>query len=94
MKRFTRRIRKKADAVWEASFHHPFIQELRSGTLPEEKMKYYVLQDGYYLSHFARVQSMAGSKAEDFFTVQRMAFHAQGSYEAEMTMHEQFAGML
>lgn len=94
MSHFTEELRQQADAIWEKSFSHPFIEELRAGTLPEEKMKYYVLQDGYYLSHFARVQSLAGAKAEDFHTVNRMAFHAQGSYEAEMAMHEQFTSML
>lgn len=94
MQKFAQELRQKADPIWEASFQHPFIQELREGTLSEEKMKHYVLQDGYYLSHFARVQSLAGAKAEDFITVNRMASHAQGSYEAEMAMHQKFTTML
>lgn len=91
---FAQELREKADKIWNKSFTHPFIEEMRDGILAEEKMKHYILQDGYYLSHFARVQSLAGAKAEDFMTVNRMAVHAQGSYEAEMAMHEKFTSML
>ncbi|MFB5660246.1 thiaminase II [Alteribacillus sp. HJP-4] len=94
MTTFSQKIREKADPIWQDSFRHPFIRGIAEGTLPIEKFKYYVLQDAYYLSHFARIQAAGASKAEDFYTVSRMAAHSQGSYEAEMGLHEQFADLL
>ncbi|KGX86531.1 thiaminase II [Pontibacillus marinus] len=88
---FTQECRKEADSIWEESFHHPFIQELTEGTLSFDQFRYYVLQDSYYLSHFARVQSFAGAKAEDLETTSRLAAHAQGTYQAELGLHETFA---
>lgn len=49
--------------VWEACWQEPFVQELVSGTLPMEKFKGYVLQDGVYLRELARVFAMGMSKA-------------------------------
>lgn len=92
--KFSEQLRKEADHIWEANFQHPFIKELGEGTLPLECFRYYVMQDAYYLSHFARVQSLGGTKANDLYTTSRMAAHAQGTYEAEMGLHEKFSRLL
>ena len=54
---FSQSLRKEVDSIWEASFHHPFVK-LGEGTLDLANFRYYVLQDSYYLSHFARVQTL------------------------------------
>jgi len=87
---FTQECRKEADSIWEESFRHPFIKELTEGTLSFDQFRYYVLQDSYYLSHFARVQSLAGAKADNLETTNRLAAHAQGTYQAELGLHETF----
>ncbi|ENH97276.1 transcriptional regulator [Gracilibacillus halophilus YIM-C55.5] len=92
--KFSEQLRKEVDAVWQASFQHPFVQGIGNGTLPVEKFKYYVLQDAYYLSHFARVQSLGAAKADSFERTNRMAAHAQGTYEAELELHRTFTEML
>lgn len=55
---FSQSLRKEVDSIWEASFHHPFVKKLGEGTLDLANFRYYVLQDSYYLSHFARVQTL------------------------------------
>ena len=35
--------------IWEGYHSHPFIQEMRAGTLPIEKFRYYMIQDYIYL---------------------------------------------
>ncbi|MFC3038703.1 thiaminase II [Virgibacillus xinjiangensis] len=92
--RFSEELREAANPIWEASFRHPFIKELGEGTLPLACFRYYVMQDAYYLSHFAKAQSIGAAKAEEFYTTSRMASHAQGSYEAEMGLHETFYHLL
>lgn len=91
---FSAMIRNEADPIWKKSFEHRFIKGIADGTLPLKCFKYYVMQDSYYLSHFARVQSLAAAKASDAHTTNRLAIHAQGSYEAEMALHQGFAGRL
>ncbi|ASS90853.1 MAG: thiaminase II [Bacillaceae bacterium] len=92
--KFTEKIRTKADPIWQASFDHPFVKGIADGSLPLECFRYYVLQDSYYLSHFAKVQSYGAAKANDLYTTSRMAQHAQGTFEAELSLHETFAKQL
>ncbi|KZZ84765.1 thiaminase II [Bacillus sp. SJS] len=94
MTSFTEKLRKVTDSIWEANFNHPFVRGIGDGTLPLENFRYYVMQDAYYLSHFAKVQALAGGKADDLHVTARMAFHAQGTYEAELSLHEKFSTLL
>ncbi|MEC1233296.1 thiaminase II/PqqC family protein, partial [Bacillus paralicheniformis] len=54
--KFSEECRSSAAKWWEGSFVHPFIQGIGDGTLPVDRFKYYVMQDSYYLTHFAKVQ--------------------------------------
>ncbi|SHN18377.1 thiaminase II [Gracilibacillus kekensis] len=92
--KFSTVIRQEADPIWQASLTHPFVQGIGDGTLPIENFKYYVLQDSYYLSHFARIQSLGAAKAETLEVTKSMAAHAQGTYEAELALHRTFTDML
>jgi thiaminase (transcriptional activator TenA) len=92
--KFSQILREEADFIWEASFNHPFVKGIGDGTLSLESFRYYVMQDAYYLSHFAKVQSLGAAKAKDLSTTNRMAIHAQGTYEAELSLHENFSKRL
>ncbi|WP_058307654.1 thiaminase II [Gracilibacillus massiliensis] len=92
--KFSKVIRQEADPIWQASLAHPFVQGIGDGSLPIENFKYYVLQDSYYLSHFARIQSLGAAKAETLEVTKSMAAHAQGTYEAELALHRTFTDML
>ena len=91
---FCQGVKEEAKPYWEASFKHPFIKGIGDGTLPLDNFRYYVLQDAYYLSHFAKVQSIGAAKASDLYTTNRMAVHAQGTYEAELELHRKFSTLL
>ncbi len=91
---FSQLLRKEVNSIWEASFHHPFVKKLGEGSLDLECFRYYVLQDSYYLSHFARVQALGAAKANDLETTNLMAQHAQGTYKAELALHRNFSEKL
>ncbi|MBB2482116.1 thiaminase II [Bacillus sp. APMAM] len=91
---FSEQLRQEVDTIWEASFHHPFVTGIADGSLSLESFRYYVLQDSYYLSHFARVQAYGAAKAPDLHTTARMAVHAQGTAEAELKLHAHFSKQL
>ncbi|MBO8155520.1 MAG: thiaminase II [Bacillaceae bacterium] len=91
---FAQQLKDAATSYWENSFRHPFVTGIADGSLPLEKFRYYVLQDSYYLSQFARVQSLGAAKSNDFHTTYRMAQHASGTYQAELKLHEKFSKLL
>jgi thiaminase (transcriptional activator TenA) len=88
---FTKELRTEVHSIWEASFHHPFVTKLGDGSLSLKCFRYYVLQDSYYLSHFARVQALGAAKATDLHTTASMANHAQNTYQAELSLHRNFS---
>lgn len=45
--------------IWNECINTPFVQELKTGALPPEKFKSYMIQDSIYLRHYARVYGMA-----------------------------------
>ncbi|MGG3573285.1 thiaminase II [Bacillus gobiensis] len=92
--KFSEHCRKNAVEWWEGSFIHPFVTGIGEGTLPLDKFKYYVLQDSYYLTHFAKVQSLAAAYADSLYVTSRMADHAKGTYEAELALHRKFTELL
>jgi thiaminase (transcriptional activator TenA) len=92
--KFSAQLRKEVAPIWQASFDHPFVKGIGSGELSLEKFRYYVMQDAYYLSHFAKIQALGAAKSEDLHTTARMAAHAQGTYEAELSLHENFSKRL
>lgn len=87
---FSQLLRKKVDPIWETSFKHPFVTKLGDGSLDLTNFRYYVLQDSYYLKHFSRIQALGAAKAQDLQTTARMAHHAQNTYQAELSLHENF----
>ena len=87
---FSEEIRQAAQQYWDSSFSHPFVTGIGDGTLPLAKFRHYVLQDAYYLKHFAKIQARAASKAQDFTTIAELAEHATSTYAAELSLHQSF----
>jgi thiaminase/transcriptional activator TenA len=61
--RFTDDLWQEAQPIWQAIVAHPFLAEIRAGTLPIESFRYYVGQDYHYLEGFARTVASALAKA-------------------------------
>jgi thiaminase/transcriptional activator TenA len=60
--RFTDQLWQEAQPVWQAIREHPFLNELKAGTLPIETFRYYVIQDYHYLEAFGRTVATALAK--------------------------------
>lgn len=60
--RFTDQLWQEAQPVWQAIQEHPFLRELKAGTLPIETFRYYVIQDYHYLEAFGRSVATALAK--------------------------------
>lgn len=56
----------QAGDLWERYIEHPFVIQLRDGTLPLEAFIHFLRQGYLYLLHYARVYALAAYKARTF----------------------------
>lgn len=49
----------------QAALTHPFVQKLRTGTLPHEIFQHYIIQDTFFLDTFARSYALALAHSPD-----------------------------
>ncbi|MGX7264006.1 thiaminase II [Enterococcus crotali] len=62
---FTEEVRASAEKIWQESKEHPFISELKAGTLSPEIFRFYLIQDRYYLEQFSKIHLKAAELATD-----------------------------
>ena len=70
---FSEQLRAEAEPIWTAIFRHPFLREIKEGTLPLETFQYYLGQDYHYLEGFGRAVAMTLAKAPDAELLQDLA---------------------
>ena len=61
---FSAKLRSDADFLFEAIYHHPFVQDIAHERLAREAMIHYVQQDVMYLNTYARVYGLGIAKAQ------------------------------
>lgn len=89
--KFTDRLRKAVDPIWQGSHNHPFVLGMGDGTLPIEKYCYYMCQDYVYLIDYAKLFALGSIKAYDLDTMARFAWVLDGTLNGEMEMHRKNA---
>lgn len=67
-------FREECAPIWTALHQHPFITELAEGTLPLDKLRFFLEQDIFYLEEYARCLAMGAAKSRTerelrYFTV-------------------------
>ncbi len=87
---FSNHLRKLATSIWDSQLTHPFVVALGDGTLPEEKFKYYILQDARFLGDLARVFSAAAVKTPDSESGLRFNKQAEETIVVERSLHENY----
>lgn len=63
--RASERLRQIALPVWTRILEHPYIKELKDGTLPVETFRFYVQQDWLYLQEFTRAGALIAGRMPD-----------------------------
>ncbi len=89
--RFTDRLRRRADAVWEAQHSHPFVRGVGESTLDLERFKFWVRQDYLFLVEYGRLLALAAARAPDLSTMTRFAQLLLETLETEMSLHRSYA---
>jgi thiaminase/transcriptional activator TenA len=98
MSSFSEQLRIEAEPIWRKIFAHPFLREIKDGTLPLATFQYYLGQDYLYLEGFARTVAMALAKAPDSKLLEELShrvltpverpLHHKLVAEAGMTMEQ------
>jgi thiaminase/transcriptional activator TenA len=73
LENFSQQLRVEAGSIWTRIFDQPFLQEIKDGSLPLEKFRYYLAQDYLYLEGFARAVALALAKAPDLQTLEGLS---------------------
>ena len=73
MPSFSEQLKNEAEPIWRRIFDHPFLKEIKDGTLPLDTFRYYLAQDYLYLEGFGRTVAMALAKAPDSQTLEDLA---------------------
>ncbi|WP_258171310.1 thiaminase II [Paenibacillus sp. R14(2021)] len=91
MSRFSERLYRSVKEIWAKSHDHPFLTELRDGTLDTVRFIYYLKQDYVYLIDYAKVFAMGSLKARDLETISKFAELLHSTLNVEMELHRQYA---
>ncbi len=89
--RFSDRLYRLAQPVWEAQHSHPFVQGIGDGTLDIEKFKFWVRQDYLFLIDYARLLALAVARAPDLDSMRRFADLVHSTLNVEMNLHRSYA---
>jgi thiaminase/transcriptional activator TenA len=87
---FTERLHRKAAAIWDAQFQHPFVRGLSDGTLHLEKFKFWLRQDYLFLIEYCRLFAVAAARSPDLKTMVRFATLLKETVETEMNLHREY----
>lgn len=91
MRRFTDRLYDSAHDIWSQAHEHPFLTELREGTLDPERFIYYLKQDYVYLIDYAKLFAIASMKSRDLETMTKFAELLHSTLHVEMALHREYA---
>jgi len=87
---FTEHLKKISQLVWDAQFSHPFVKALGDGTLPQEKFKFYILQDALFLMELTKIFAAAAQKSADLATMQRFTKLQNDTIVVERALHQDY----
>ena len=73
--------------IWERNYDHPFVQEIGTGELDEEKFKHYLAQDYVYLIDYVRFFAMGVVKGADLEMMSRFSEFVEITLRTEMEIH-------
>jgi thiaminase (transcriptional activator TenA) len=88
------RLREVARPVWDQIVAHPYIEELKAGTLPLETFRFYVQQDWLYLQEFTRTAAIIAGRCPDVEGMKFLLDWVQPLVGMEYHFHKKHAAQL
>jgi thiaminase (transcriptional activator TenA) len=79
----------RASGLWSAATDHPFVDGIRTGSLPEATFAHYLAQDYVFLVGYCRVFGLAAAKSPDLATMGFFAELLHETLHTEMDLHRE-----
>ncbi len=89
--RFSDRLRRVVDPVWQAQHDHPFIRGIGDGGLDLARFRHWVRQDYRFLIEYARILATAAARAPDLATMTKLAALTNETLATEMSLHRSYS---
>lgn len=86
----TQRLLDASKEIWAGYHTHPFVRGIATGTLDQEKFRYYMVQDYLYLIDYAKVFAIGVAKAWDTETMRLFAGYVSQILDGEMDIHKSY----
>lgn len=80
--------------IWNGYVEQPFVKELGEGTLPEDRFRFYMVQDYRYLLQYSKVFALGILKAEDEALMRHFACMVHDTLDGEMDVHKTYMSRL
>ncbi|MEA2107653.1 MAG: thiaminase II [Bacteroidota bacterium] len=87
---FLKELDKSVEPIYKELINHPFNVELAEGTLPEEKFRFYISQDTFYIGEYSRALAALASKAPSHEELRAFIYFAKEDLDIEKTLHDEF----
>ncbi|MDE6658115.1 MAG: thiaminase II [Oscillospiraceae bacterium] len=84
------RLYQTALPIWESYYTHPFIQGIADGTLPQEKFKFYMIQDHKYLMQYAKVFALGVIRATKESDMRTFSNLITATLDTENAVHQSY----
>jgi thiaminase/transcriptional activator TenA len=88
------RLRQLAQPVWDRILDHPYLKELKAGSLPAETFRFYVQQDWLYLQEFTRAAAVIAGRCPDTQSMKFMLTWVEPLVGMEYHFHRAHAAEL
>ncbi|MDH5810898.1 MAG: thiaminase II [Candidatus Methanomethylicaceae archaeon] len=87
-------FRERADPIWRSILKHPFLEGLKTGTLPKESFKFFVAQDFLFLQCMIKCLKITETKATDNYSKRLISSMRSSSEGVEMESLSRLADRL
>lgn len=89
----TQRLMQAVAPIWDAYNTHPFVLGIQNGTLPQEKFRFYILQDYLYLQDYSKAFAIGVAKAKSLETARLFAQYIP-VMDGELDIHSGYLAKL
>lgn len=88
--KWSEEVRVKAKPIYEAILRHPFVEELASGTLSQERFLFYIRQDAVYIEQYSRVLAHIASRLQNKEWMEEFLNFASQGIIVERALHASY----
>jgi thiaminase/transcriptional activator TenA len=84
---FTAQLWESATPIYRKTLAHPFLTGMADGSLPQDRFRFYIIQDSLYLTAFSQALNILASKAPREEWALTLTQHSLDAIKAERELH-------